>query len=60
MKMAKKDMKKTAGVDDIKLIYLKNRLKDEKIRKPTREDVSRILGVGYVQAGNYLRVIKGA
>jgi len=43
------------GIDNIKLEFLKGKLKDKKIKKPTRHDIIEILKVSYPQAGLYLR-----
>ena len=45
-------------IDDIKLRYLHAELQKEEISKPTRGDVTRIIEVGYVQAGNYLKAMR--
>lgn len=45
-------------VDEIKLKYLKEKLIEENISKPTRADIERILKVSYPQAYNYLKALK--
>jgi len=44
-------------IDDIKLQFLKEKLKEDKIKNPSRKDIERILGIGYSQAYNYLKAL---
>jgi hypothetical protein len=46
-------------VDKIKLEYLKNELHQRQNPTPNRQIIQEILGVGYVQAGNYLKALRG-